>query len=105
MKIKDPFKCSLCGWTDNRKKPYPYDDINEHFINAKEIWCPRNICKETYERKVPDGYVCNWWYDYNGWYTLEEKPKAIDFATAKAVHRARQIKDAALCIIMNKQEK
>lgn len=101
MKIKEPFRCSLCGWIDNRKKPYPYDDINEHFLNAEAIWCPRKICKETYERIIPKGYICNYWYDYNGWYTLEKKPKIVSIEDARAFHRANEIKRIALEIIRN----
>ena len=104
MKIHTPFKCSLCGWEDPRKKPYQYNDINEHFLNAKEIWCPRNVCKTTHERIVPPGHVCNCWYDYSGWCTLEEKPKLIDFETAKSVARAKEIKRIALAVLEETQE-
>ena len=104
MKITEPFKCSLCGWTDNRKKPYPYENVNEHFINAEAIWCPRNACKEAFERVVPQGYVLNEWHDYGGWYTLEKQTNVIDIETARAVLRAKEIKRIGLEMLRSQKE-
>ncbi|WP_086339035.1 hypothetical protein [Enterococcus sp. 5B3_DIV0040] len=105
MKRNEPFQCSLCGWTDNRKKPYPYEDINEHFINAEAIWCPRNSCKERYERTIPKGYVCNWWYAYNGWYTLEKEPKILAIDFVRSLHKAKELRRIGLEIGRSDQKK
>ena len=92
-------KCSLCGWEDNRKKPYPYEELNEHFLHAKQIWCPRNVCKEKYGRKVPKGCIEFCCYDYGGWTAVEERSNIIDLEDAKSVLSAKQILEAGLEIL------
>lgn len=91
----DKLVCDLCGWKSNQKR-FKFEDINKHFENAKYVWCPRNCCKEQFERIISKGYVCNWWYDYGGWYTVEERPKIISMDTVRAIQRARQIRDIGM---------
>lgn len=97
--------CSLCGYESNQKK-FKEKDINEHFDNASQVWCPRNVCKENNKEKriVPEGYICNYWYSYGGWCTLE-KDKVIDFETAKAIYRAKKLRDKGLKIIQDRTNK
>ena len=87
--------CSLCGYEGGQKR-FKFKNINEHFDKAQEVWCPRNCCKEKYSRVVPDGYVCNMWLDYGGWYTLERRSNIIDFEEIKSIQRARAIRDIGL---------
>ena len=85
--------CSLCGYESPQKK-FRYSDINRHFENAVQIWCPRNDCKEKYGRKVPEGFTCHTWYDYVGWQTVEpQTPEEHE-----AVLRARKIQDEGIRI-------
>lgn len=96
--------CSVCGYIGNQKK-FKYKDINEHFDNAIEVWCPTNKCKEENgdKRIIPKGCVCNWWYDYNGWYTIEKKPKIIDIETAKSIKKAEMLRDIGMQILQEER--
>lgn len=94
--------CSLCGYEGNQKK-FKYKDINEHFDKAIQVWCPRNCCKEQYDRTVPEGCICNYWYEYGGWHTIEEKPKIIDFEYAKSFHKAKMLRDYGMQMVKNKK--
>ena len=49
-----------------------------------------NRCKEKYPRVVPEGYVCKWWYDYDGWYTVE-KMEPLSPEEQLHVERAKDI--------------
>lgn len=97
--------CSLCGFTSEQKK-FKWSDINKHFDNAKEVWCPTNKCKEANKQKriVPKGYICNHWYDYDGWCTIEEKPKIIDINTAKSIQKAKWLRDRGMQILRERGE-
>lgn len=89
--------CSICGYTSEQKK-FRYSDINKHFDNAEAIWCPTNKCKELNKDKriVPKGYICNCWYEYNGWSTLERQSKIMDIETARSIQRAKSILERGL---------
>lgn len=98
----DKLMCSLCGWESNQKK-FKDNDINKHFESAYQIWCPRNCCKEQYNRDVPQGYVCNWWYDYGGWYTIEKKPKIISIDEIRSIQKAKMLRDIGLQIMQREE--
>jgi len=83
--------CSLCGYKSTQKK-YRHKDINQHFKNAIQIRCPRNICRKQYDHSVPNGYICNIWYDYMGWQTIEIQT----IEDCKAIQRAKRIRDIGL---------
>lgn len=93
--------CSLCGYEGTQKR-FKYKDINEHFEKAQEVWCPRNCCKEKYSRVVPNGYICNWWHEYGGWYTLEKESKIIDFEVAKSIQRAKMLRGIGVSMLNEK---
>jgi len=88
----DKLVCSLCGWESPQKR-FKFKEINEHFENAYQIWCPRNCCREQYDHSIPKGYILQYWYDYGGWQTLEKKSKIIDIDFAKSVKKAKMIRD------------
>lgn len=96
--------CSICGYTGNQKK-FKFTDINKHFDNAKEIWCPTNKCIEENKNKriIPNRCVKNCWYEYCGWYTIEEKPKVVDLKNIKSIQRARQFRDMGIQILKEKE--
>ena len=100
----DKLKCSICGYESKRKK-FQYDDINEHFSNAIEVWCPTKKCQETYpeRRIVPPGCKKSWWPDYEGFYTIEKAPKISDFEYAQSIARAKIIRDTGLQMIFTDQ--
>ena len=100
--IMDKLVCSLCGCESSQKR-FKYKDINEHFEKAYQIWCPRNCCKEQYNRNVPQGYVCNWWDDYGGWYTVEKKPNVISIDDARSIQKAKMLRDIGLQILQGKE--
>jgi len=91
-------KCSLCGWESNQKR-FKYKDINKHFENAIQIRCPRNYCKEQYDHSVPKDCICNTWYDYGGWETIEKRSNVISIEDYKAIKRAKEILNIGLQII------
>lgn len=99
----DRLVCSVCGFTDKQRK-FKWLDINEHFDRAKEVWCPTNKCKENNKNKriVPKGYVCNCWYEYSGWYTIEEQPKIIDIDEAKSIQKAKRLRDMGMQILQER---
>jgi len=96
----DKLVCSICGYVGNQKR-FRNTEINEHFDNAKEVWCPTNKCIEENKDKriIPKGYVKNWWYEYGGWCTVEEEPKIIDIETVKSIQKAKHILDIGLQIL------
>ena len=99
----DRLVCSVCGFTGKQRK-FKWLDINEHFDRAKEVWCPTNKCKENNKNKriVPNGHVCNCWYDYGGWYTIEEQPKIIDIDEAKSIQKAKILRDMGMQILQER---
>lgn len=100
----DKLVCSICGYTGNQKR-FRYKEINAHFDNAIEVWCPTNKCisENKEKRVVPKGCVKNWWLDYGGWCTIEERPKVINIETVRSIHRAKQLRDIALEMLKNEQ--
>ena len=98
----DTLKCSICGFESKRKK-FQYDDINEHFDNAIEVWCPTKKCQETYpeRRVVPPGCKKNWWHEYEGFYTIEKAPKIIELESVRSIARAKMIRDIGLQMILS----
>ena len=98
--------CSICGYTGNQKR-FKRKAINDHFDNAIQIWCPTNKCitENKDKRVVPAGCIRNWWIEYGGWFTIEEKPKVVDMETVRALHRAKQLRDIGLQMIHEEKEK
>jgi len=92
-----PLKCSLCGYQSTQKK-YKWEDTNSHFDKAVQIWCPRNECKEKFNRIIPKGYICHTWYEYMGWQTIEFPTKE----EREAVKRAKLIRDKGLNEILGR---
>lgn len=92
--------CSVCGCVSNQKK-FRHSSINKHFNNAEEIWCPTKKCRENNKEKrvIPDGYICNCWMDYGGWYTIEKKPKITNINTAESIQKAKSLKEIGLQIL------
>lgn len=89
--------CSICGYVGNQKR-FKYKDINIHFENAIEIWCPTNKCiSENKEKRiVPNGYIKTCWHDYCGWYAIEERHKILDIDTAKSIQKAKQLREIGI---------
>lgn len=104
MKANEPpyplLKCSLCGYVSSQKK-FPYKDINQHFENAIQIWCPLNLCKKSHQRIVPDGCVCHEWYDYGEWCTL--KPATLEEMIA--IQRAKWLVEQGKELIAKEEER
>jgi len=90
--------CSLCGWESPQKR-FKYKDINEHFEKAYQVRCPRNCCREQYDHTIPKGYVRQFWYEYGGRETIEEKPRVIDIDTARSIRKAKMLRNVGLKIL------
>lgn len=100
----DKLECSLCGWKSGQKR-FKYKEINKHFENAVQVWCPRKICQEQYGRNIPAGCECNYWSEYSGWCTVEKKPKIIPIEHVQGVMRARRILEAGLKMMEQEENK